>query len=489
MTTRVVSVVSAGGGYPSAAPFHPDEAFPEYGNRPVSDAPNHAYRAVRSALAALGLDASNFGSPHWNPLGELVRPGDRVFIKPNLVADGIRRACRQCNDLFAIITHPSVVRAVADYAAIALRGSGEILIGDNPSIDCVFPRLLQATRLDSLPAVYREHFGVSSRVLDLRPVVCPDLRVYGIASMMVPGPGDPLGVRVVDLGDDSFFAGMSPALFRGVFTNRATTMRAHTRGHRYAFSGTILDADVYVSVPKLKTHHKVGATLNVKGLVGTVADKNGLPHWRIGFPSRGGDEFPPLPVQDKLLVALRHACTEWLPERMFQRLKMMTAGTPIEILLHETRLTSGDYARGAWPGNDTCWRMAADLYLAFVQRRVGTTRFLSVVDGIVAGEGDGPFCPTPRDARVIVAGDDLLATDFVAVRLMGFDREQVRYLPALAARTGLQESDILVLRDGEPDEAFFAKEDSYLTMKPPCAWPKLAIAAGRAPWRPRDGAS
>jgi uncharacterized protein (DUF362 family) len=489
MSTRVVSVVSADGGYPLEAPFHPDEAFPEYGNRPVSGSPNHAYRAVRAALAALGLDASHFGSPRWNPLGELVRPGDRVFIKPNLVADGLRGACRQCNNLFAIITHPSVVRAVADYAAIALRGSGEILIGDNPSIDCVFPRLLQATRLDSLPAVYREHFGVSSRVLDLRPIVCPDLRVYGIASKMIPGPGDPRGVRVVELGDDSFFAGMSPALFRGVFTDRTATRHAHTRGHRYVFSGSILDADVYVSVPKLKTHHKVGATLNVKGLVGTVADKNGLPHWRIGFPGAGGDEFPPLPIKDKLLVALRHACTESLPEGVFHRIKAMTAGSPFEILLHETALTSGHFARGAWPGNDTCWRMAADLYLAFVQRRIGTTRFLSVIDGIVAGEGDGPFCPTPRDARVILAGDDLLATDLVAVRLMGLDREQVRYLPALVARTGLQESDILVLRDGQPDEGFFAKKDSYLTMKPPRAWPKLALAATRAPWRSRDGAS
>lgn len=34
------------------------------------------------------------------------------------------------------------------------------------------------------------------------------------------------------------------------------------------------DADVYISIPKLKTHQKVGVTLNLKGLVGSISNKN-----------------------------------------------------------------------------------------------------------------------------------------------------------------------------------------------------------------------
>jgi uncharacterized protein (DUF362 family) len=53
-------------------------------------------------------------------------------------------------------------------------------------------------------------------------------------------------------------------------------------------------------------------------------------------------------------------------------------------------------------------------------------RFLSIIDGIVAGEGEGPLCPTPRAAGVLVGGANPLATDLVATRLMGFDYRKIR---------------------------------------------------------------
>jgi len=311
------------------------------------------------------------------------------------------------------------------------------------------------------------------RVVDLRPWICTDLASYGIASKMVPGPGDPNGARIVDLGDDSFFRGVPTWLLRGVFTERGPTRRAHAHGHRYALSGTMCDSDVFLSVPKLKTHHKVGVTLNIKGLVGTVQDKNHLPHWRIGFPALGGDEFPNLSRRDQLLVAVRHALTELLPERVFHAAKQRTAGTRLELILHETRLTSGSHARGAWPGNDTCWRMAADLYQAFVHRRSTRARFLSIIDGITGGEGDGPFCPKPRASRVVLAGNDLLATDVVAVELMGLRREGVRYLPALLRRLDVPAGDIRVMRDGCRDNGFLVKPGTRLDFEPPSTWPDL----------------
>ena len=55
---------------------------------------------------------------------------------------------------------------------------------------------------------------------------------------------------------------------------------------------TIGTAEVLISLPKLKTHKKVGVTLSLKNLVGINGDKNYLPHFCIGTPDEGGDEFP-----------------------------------------------------------------------------------------------------------------------------------------------------------------------------------------------------
>lgn len=42
----------------------------------------------------------------------------------------------------------------------------------------------------------------------------------------------------------------------------------------------------------LEQHQKIGATLNLKGLVGSVANKNQLVHWQIDYQEIYGDEYP-----------------------------------------------------------------------------------------------------------------------------------------------------------------------------------------------------
>src|ERR687892_1965531 len=84
---REVAVVrSPEPSYPSDPPFHPDQGYPEYpfGDH-LSSNSNHVYAAVRDSLRLLGLDSAHYGTPGWNPLGELIRPGNRVIIKPNFV--------------------------------------------------------------------------------------------------------------------------------------------------------------------------------------------------------------------------------------------------------------------------------------------------------------------------------------------------------------------------------------------------------------------
>src|ERR1700761_8436940 len=81
-----VALVSGATHYPTNPPFDPPENYPE---RPLDetrvDAVNTVYPMVREALQRLGLDAAHFAQAEWNPFSELIKPGQRVLIKPNFV--------------------------------------------------------------------------------------------------------------------------------------------------------------------------------------------------------------------------------------------------------------------------------------------------------------------------------------------------------------------------------------------------------------------
>jgi uncharacterized protein (DUF362 family) len=339
-----------------------------------------------------GYDAQNVG----NALSELMRqlgygfsdfvePGMTVFIKPNWVASRWRASAPHVDTLWSVITHTAVIEAVADRVAAALKGRGKIIVGDNPSIDADFEELMQFTGARRLAAKY----SVPCEILDLRPLVCKNLKDYGKKNRMAPQAGDPRGTVTVNLGRESMLHGVDPKLFRGVFDERGDTVASHTGDTQlYTFSKSLYEADAYISIPKMKTHQKVGATLNLKGLVGSVADKNQLVHWQVGSPETGGDEYP----DAASLEAAKDA-----------------------------KVTH----RGAHPGNDTIWRMVVDLYSAMQKRG---RKYFSVVDGIIAGEGQGPLCPRSKRANTLIAGDSLPAVDIAAARLMGLDPARIRYL-------------------------------------------------------------
>jgi uncharacterized protein (DUF362 family) len=61
-----------------------------------------------------------------------------------------------------------------------------------------------------------------------------------------------------------------------------------------------------------------------------------------------------------------------------------------------------------------------------------------VIDGIVAGEGNGPTSNDPVDARVVFAGADVMAVDTIASYFMGFAPQKLPHLK-LAAENGLGE--------------------------------------------------
>ena len=242
---------------------------------------------VKESLMELFLD---LGFPKENPLGNIIEPGNVVFIKPNWVASRWRLSCDHVDDLYSVITHPSLLEALADFVAEALQGKGKIIIADNPSIDADFNELMEHTKIkERLEGKY----DCDLEIKDLRPLVCDDLKNYGKKYLMVPQDGDDQGTIEINLGKDSLLYGLDPQRFRGVFDEREETVASHTgETQLYTYARSLYDADVYISVPKLKTHQKVGATLNLKGLVGSISNKNQLVHWQVGYPEIHGDEYP-----------------------------------------------------------------------------------------------------------------------------------------------------------------------------------------------------
>jgi uncharacterized protein (DUF362 family) len=60
----------------------------------------------------------------------------------------------------------------------------------------------------------------------------------------------------------------------------------------------------------------------------------------------------------------------------------------------------------------------------------------AIVDGIVGMEGDGPIMGSPKEAGVIVMGQNFPAVDATCARIMGVDPEKVPYLAAASKTLG-----------------------------------------------------
>ena len=295
--------------------------------------------------------------------------------------------------------------------------------------DCDFSQIREITGLDSIQAYFRESHGFELEVLDLRreQVLFED----GIITSRQALPGDPLGYRAVDLAEKSFFtdSGLDPNRFRGADYDPGPTSEHHSNGRNaYLLSETVLSADLIINLPKLKTHKKTGVTLALKNMVGINGDKNWLPHHSAGAVDQGGDEFPGRARVDRI--------RSWLVESSRGLLKTGKAtGLARLYRRFETSVRGDDFIRsGNWHGNRTTWRMCADLnrcvYFSDQQslhpEAAQTQRcVLTILDGLVAGEGNGPLAPRDVPLGVVLASLDPIALDLAAIRLMNFDPERI----------------------------------------------------------------
>lgn len=240
--------------------------------------------------------------------------GARVLLKPNFV---------EFDPGSAINTDPRVIAATV--LAMRRLGAAEVLVAEGPG-----------HRRDTQYVVVR-----SGLLEALRDVEAPftDLNTDALVSRRLPS-------RYTELGS--------------LWLPR-----------------TVVDADVVVSMPKMKTHHWTGITLSLKNCFGCV------------------------------------------PGRVY-----------------------------GWPKNALHWQ---GIEPSILDVAAAVRPDLAIVDGIVGMDGNGPISGAAVEAGVLVFGNDPVATDVTAARLMDVDPERVAYLMEAGRFLGQADRD-RIRQEGEDPE-------------------------------------
>jgi uncharacterized protein (DUF362 family) len=411
--------------YPETVPYHPTEAYPEY-RGDVTSQPLSLYGNVRTLLFRQGLDAKRFGTADWNPFGVFIKPGMTVFIKTNTVTHVHKKG----GDVRSVIVHASLVRPVLDYVCLALKGKGRIIIGDSQVYNADFDKAMEASGIRALLDWYREQTDI--------PIECFDLRLNKARRTLLYGSWartkiehDPRGYRFVDLGKESYFEGIDPNKLRIGMESYQKMRKYHGSGkHLYQFPGSLLDSDVIINMPKVKTHRRTGITLAIKNFMGLPSLKESLPHFQVGTPEEGGDQYINKSFRKKIGTWMHdiiqsHPVT--LVKFIFAIIKKISWNSSRIIPFKD------DVFEAMWPGNDTVWRTLLDLNRAALYAdRNGKLQptqqreYFCLMDGIIAGEGDGPLIPDAVEAGVLLSSFSPGSIDAVASTLMGFDVDKLR---------------------------------------------------------------
>ena len=418
--------------YSEQPPFCPSQPYPEYDFQALDERLNRAYEAVRGCFHVAGLDAARFGSPAWNPLGELIHPGETVLLKPNMVH---QRHPRDPEGWRYVITHGSMIRVVADYVWKAVGSTGKIIVADAPQTDASFSEMARLLGLHVIRDFYQSR-GLTFEIIDLRQEEWTTRGDVVVERRKLPS--NSYGSIAFDLGQASEFVDHhGSGYYYGADYDAGVVNRHHSGGkHEYLIAGCAIKCDVIFSLPKWKTHKKAGITASLKNLVGVNADKNWLPHHTEGALAHGGDEHPHPNLKHrterKVAAVVRSLSLQMPVIGPWVHRLARGVGKPV---FGDSEIT---VRSGNWFGNDTVWRMCLDLNKIVsygnpdgslrTPARPNRKRHYVVVDGILAGQGRGPLNPDPLPAGLVLFGVHPPSVDTVCAYLMGFDPEKIPIL-------------------------------------------------------------
>ncbi|MBP3819291.1 MAG: DUF362 domain-containing protein [Butyrivibrio sp.] len=391
--------------------------------------------AIDEAFRLMGYDAEHMNDDDWNPLGDIIHPGDNVLLKPNMV---MHKNYNPNGGLECLFTQKSVVEAVLKYVVRALKNdkNGKITIADAPMQACDFEQLIEKSGYREMVERYQQQYPkIKFEIKDLRGV--KSFKRNGVCYYTEKQNAEQVVVR---LNGESEFAKLPQ---ERIASMRITDydpdiMRKHHNGkcHEYAIAKDILEADVIINMPKPKTHRKAGITCSLKNIVGICTRKEYLPHHTIGeyteeTSAKGGDEYKTRTVfrriEDNLL--------DW-KNRFAQ-----TYNRPmLALVLHQfvrinhllsRCLCNEKIYEGNWYGNRTISKTITDLNkILFYASRNGDMlqgrrcrKYLIVADMIILGDGEGPLAPSSYPLGVVGVGENPVAFDEIVATLFGAKME------------------------------------------------------------------
>jgi uncharacterized protein (DUF362 family) len=363
-------------------------------------------------------------------LFESVKTAKKIVLKPNWVRDTHLERPGQWD---YVITHPAIITAVLRKVLETMPSGGRVSVIDGPEYSSSFEKLL------SYYPVLKWQEQASAKnieieIIDLREEIWEDNG--HVVTKRSKNTGDFRGSTQADLsGELSEFSGhvKSNKGYYGADSNIAETNNAHNGlNNLYRVSRTVIECDVFINLPKLKTHKKAGITCCLKNLVGINTYRNILPHCSLGVKKEGGDQFylsgTKQRIEGKLMPLIhQYIRTSPLLSRGFS--PFMRLGKKIFGNNKET------IRGGAWFGNDTIWRMILDINKVLMYGNPdGTLRsdklnsrknYIAIVDAILCGEGNGPKIPDPKKLNYLIQGSNPAVIDAVCAELMGFDYQKI----------------------------------------------------------------
>jgi uncharacterized protein (DUF362 family) len=383
---------------------------------------------VSQALVRL---ANQMGwSDSGSPFGRVIPAGARVLIKPNLVLHRNEGS----GGIDCLITHPSLIRAAAE---AALRSqAAEVMIGDAPIQGCDWQIIMRESGLQNWATDLMTGDMRFKGIRDFRRTTCVLVHGVRVAEENLQSADE---FTLFDLGRESLLEPVSNNgdRFRVAWYDPRLMANTHHQGvHQYLVARAVVDADVIINLPKLKTHKKAGITCALKNLIGINGNKEYLPHHRVGGSAHGGDCYPGNGVVKRAL--------EYVTDR--QNLSSSYASATmwhlfVALLARISRM-QGDRlgTDGSWHGNDTIWRTCLDLNRILVYgRRDGSSssgimseaaqrRVIHIADAVIAGQGNGPLAPDPLSLGLLLGSNNGAAMDWAGAHLLAYDPEKIPLL-------------------------------------------------------------
>lgn len=347
--------------------------------------------------------------------------GKSVFLKPNWVCEELKESdyvCLRTNDNLMLC----ILEEVLSLSPI------KVLMADAPIQGCNWEKMMKPD--------FQETVNELSATYHI-PVFIKDLRrtVNDVENNMVEKDLHPMSDYLIfDLGGASFLEPITSSdnRFRVTCYDPDRMAEVHHHGmHKYCVAKDVFDYDVIITIPKLKTHRMAGMTNALKLLVGINGDKDYLPHHRIGSLAGGnGDNY----LKKSFLRTMSNKIIDCANKHRGTKFGLNLSRFS-SLLWRLSKPDKATMQNAGWWGNDTIWRTVMDLNtIALYGDKNGKIQkdkqreLISIMDGIVGGQGDGPLHPDPSPLGVLAISNSPYLMDVVAGHLYHLDEERIPLL-------------------------------------------------------------